>query len=301
MSADTTGERLALLECAIDCGITHFDTAAYYGYGEAERLLGKALQGRRERFTITTKFGMEAAAVVKARWINLVARRVLAALPFLRKAAGQARGALSAKGLFQPDKARASLERSLQALQTDYVDLFLLHEPQLADAMSEPLLGFLNEEMQRGRIRAYGCGGQWPRIREICAAAPPSARWLQFEDNPICRHLEVAEAAGANCVTFAPFNNALKVLVAWLDQQPERRDAWSRELGVDCGDRNNLAGLLQAGSHARNRRGIVLFSSKNADRIKQAARVAGGEVFTHEQVRRFLELSEKVAEAHEAL
>jgi D-threo-aldose 1-dehydrogenase len=296
MSADTTVERLALLQCAIDAGITHFDTAAYYGYGEAERLLGQALQGRRDRFTITTKFGMEASAVVKARWVNLVARRVLVLLPFLRKAAGQARGALSAKGLFEPDKARASLERSLQALRTDYVDLFLLHEPQLTDASSAPLLSFLDEEVSRGRIRAYGCGGQWPRIREISATGLSSAGWLQFEDNPIFRHLEVAKSSGAKCITFAPFNTALPVLIDWLDQHPEQRRAWSDELGVNCADKGNLAMLLQAGSHARNSDGIVLFSSKNSQRIKQAARVASGEVFTNEQVARFLELTGQVAE-----
>lgn len=294
MSADTTAERLALLECAIDAGITHFDTAAYYGYGEAERLLGQALQGRRDRFTITTKFGMEASAVVKARWVNLVARRVLALLPFLRKAAGQARGALSAKGLFEPDKARASLERSLQALRTDYVDLFLLHEPQLADASSAPLLSFLDEEVRRGRIRAYGSGGQWPRIREIAAARLPSAGWLQFEDNPIFRHLEVAKSSGAKCITFAPFNTALPVLIDWLDQHPEQRRAWSDELGLDCADQGNLAMLLQAGSHARNSDGIVLFSSKNARRIQQAVRVASGKVFSSEQIEKFLKLTEEV-------
>jgi D-threo-aldose 1-dehydrogenase len=296
MSADTTAERLRLLECAIDAGLTHFDTAAYYGYGEAERLLGQALQGRRDRFTITTKFGMEASAVVKARWVNLVARRVLAMLPFLRKAAGQARGALSAKGLFEPGKARASLERSLQALRTDYVDLFLLHEPQLTDASSVPLLSFLDEEVSRGRIRAYGCGGQWPWVREIAAAGLPSARWLQFEDNPILRNLEVSKARGAKCITFAPFNTALPVLVDWLDQHPEQRHAWSERLDVDCADKGNLAMLLQAGSHARNSNGIVLFSSKNAHRIKQAARVASGEAFTNEQVAQFLELTGKFPE-----
>jgi len=52
--------------------------------------------------------------------------------------------------------------------------------------------------------------------------------------------------------------------------------------------------LLQAGSHARNHNGIVLFSSKNAQRIKQAARVASGEVFSVDQVEEFLELTRDV-------
>ena len=294
MSADTTKERLELLACALDNGITHFDTAAYYGYGESERLLGQVLQGRRDKVTITTKFGLEPSAVVKSRWVNIAARRLLAIVPGLRKVAGKARGALSATGLFEPEKARASLDRSLEALRTDYVDLFLLHEPQLSDASSESLISFLDDEVRRGRIRAYGCGGEWPRIQEIAEAGIPSSRWLQFEDNPVFRHLEVAEARGAKCSTFAPFNTALPVLVDWLDEHPGQRSVWSKELGVDCADKGNLAMLLQAGSHARNSDGIVLFSSKNVQRIKQAVRVASGEVFSSEQVNKFLGLTKDV-------
>lgn len=295
MSADSTVERLSLLETAYNCGITHFDTAAYYGYGEAERLLGRFLFGKRDKVTITTKFGIEPSGVVKARWINLLARKALKLAPFvktiLRRGAPQGG---STWGVFDPEKAKASLERSLVALQTDYIDLFLLHEPTLESAASEPLIEFLEREVEKGTIRAYGCGGEWSQISRIAASGLPTSRWLQFEDNPVFRHLEDAESNGARCITFAPFNTALPVLAEWLSQRPEQQIQWSKELGVDCSDEGNLAMLLQAGSHARNRSGIVLFSSKNAQRIKQAARVASGEVFSGDQVERFLQLTEKI-------
>jgi aryl-alcohol dehydrogenase-like predicted oxidoreductase len=295
MSADSTQERLALLASAYDAGITHFDTAAYYGYGEAERLLGRFLFGKRDKVTVTTKFGIEPSGVVKARWINLLARKVLKAAPFLktmlRRGAPQSG---SAWGVFDPEKAKASLERSLAALRTDYIDLFLLHEPTLESAASQPLIEFLEGEVTRGSIRAYGCGGEWANIEKIAASELPTSRWLQFEDNPIFRHLESAEAVGAKCVAFAPFNTALPILAKWLDERPEKQSAWSKELGVDCADSSKLAALLLAGSLARNQRGIVLFSSKNAQRIKHAARVASGEMFSSEQVNKFLELTKDV-------
>jgi aryl-alcohol dehydrogenase-like predicted oxidoreductase len=295
MAADSTQERLALLAAAYDAGITHFDTAAYYGYGEAERLLGRFLAGKRGKVTITTKFGIEPAGVVKARWINLLARKVLKAAPFLktilRRGAPQSS---SAWGVFDPEKAKASLERSLAALQTDYIDLFLLHEPTLESAASQPLIEFLEGEVARGSIRAYGCGGEWANIEKIATSGLPTSRWLQFENNPIFRHLESAEAVGAKCITFAPFNTALPILAKWLDERPEKQSAWSKELGVDCADSSNLAALLLAGSLARNQRGIVLFSSKNAQRIEHAARVASGDVFSSEQVDKFLELTKDV-------
>jgi D-threo-aldose 1-dehydrogenase len=295
MSADSTQERLAILEAAYDCGITHFDTAAYYGYGEAERLLGRFLAGKRDKVTITTKFGIEPSGVVKARWINLLARKALKLAPFvktiLRRGAPQGG---SIWGVFDPEKAKASLERSLAALQTDYIDLFLLHEPTLESAASGPLIEFLEQEVEKGNIRAYGCGGEWSQISRIAASGLPTSRWLQFEDNPVFRHLEDAESNGARCITFAPFNTALPVLAKWLDERPEQQSAWSKELGVDCADSSNLAALLLAGSISRNHRGIVLFSSKNADRIRQAARVASAEVFSSDQMEKFLKLTEAV-------
>lgn len=296
MTADSTRERLSLLEAAYNCGITHFDTAAYYGYGEAERLLGRFLSGKRDKVTITTKFGIEPSGVVKARWINLFARKLLKLAPFvktmLRRGAPQSG---STWGVFDPEKAKASLERSLAALQTDYIDLFLLHEPTLESAASESLIEFLNAEVKKGTIRAYGCGGEWSQISRIAASGLPTSRWLQFEDNPVFRHLEVAEASHAKCITFAPFNTSLPFLGEWLSERPEQQSAWSNELGVDCADRGNLAGLLLAGSLSRNSRGIVLFSSKNAQRIKHAAKVASGEVFNDEQVAIFSDLAAQVA------
>ena len=295
MSADSTQERLSLLATAYEAGITHFDTAAYYGYGEAERLLGRFLAGKRDKVTITTKFGIEPSGVIRARWINLLARKVLKVVPFLktmlRRGAPQSG---STWGVFDPEKAKASLERSLAALQTDYIDLFLLHEPTPESAASQPLIEFLEGEVTRGSIRAYGCGGEWSDIEKIAASGLPTSRWLQFEDNPVFRHLESAEAFGAKCITFAPFNTALPILAKWLDEQPEKQSAWSTELGVDCVDSSNLAALLLAGSLARNQRGIVLFSSKNAQRIKQAAAVARGDVFNSEQVNKFLDLTKDV-------
>ena len=297
MSADSTQERLALLETAYDCGITHFDTAAYYGYGEAERLLGRFLAGKRDKVTITTKFGIEPSGVVKSRWINLLARKLLKLAPFvktmLRRGAPQTG---STWGVFDPEKAKASLERSLAALQTDYIDLFLLHEPTLESAASVPLVEFLDGEMHKGTIHAYGCGGEWEHIQKIAESGLPTSRWLQFEDNAVCRHLEFAKASGVKCITFAPFNNALQTLAEWLDERPAERGAWTAELGVDCADKEVLAGLLQASCHARNANGIVLFSTKRMDRIKQAARIASGEVFATDQVVKFLELTERLAQ-----
>jgi aryl-alcohol dehydrogenase-like predicted oxidoreductase len=293
MGLPATRDRLALLQYAFEAGIRHFDAAPYYGYGEAERVLGGFLRGRREQVTITTKYGIQAPAVVKARWVNLLGRRVLRLVPSLRKVLSRKAQALSKKCAFTAADARRSLDQSLGALKTDYVDLFLLHEATFEDAASEEIHGFLADELQKGRIRAFGCGGSYQVIESIAAAKLPTSKWLQFEDNVLSRRIEGIQLTGAQCITFGSFK-ALTTLTHFLESVPGRRAEWERELSCDCRSEANLAALLQATSHARNPDGIVLFSTRRADRIASAVQVASGNQFSREQLHKFDELARSI-------
>ena len=295
MGVATSKERLALLEVAFESGIRHFDTAPYYGYGEAERLLGGFMAGKRDQLTITTKYGIQPHAVVKSRWVNLLARRILQLLPTLKKTLSSKAQSLTKKLPFTAAAARQSLDQSLTALKTDRVDLFLLHEPTYEDASAEDMHQFLEEEVKRGRIRAFGCGGEFAVIQSIASAKLSTAHWLQFEDNALSRRIEGIRATGARCITFRTFHQALKDLTQWLETDLARYTDWERQLQVELRSKGNLGGLLQAVSHARNPDGIVLFSTRRADRIRSAVEVASGKVFTAEQIQKFDELARLVS------
>jgi aryl-alcohol dehydrogenase-like predicted oxidoreductase len=114
----------ALVDLALDAGITHIDTANGYSAGEAERILAKLLAGRRDSVTIATKAGM------------------------YQGDAGE-NSPLSPKGL------RLSVEGSLSRLGTDYVDLFYLHQPDRAAAL-EDTLSTVADLVSEGKIRALG-------------------------------------------------------------------------------------------------------------------------------------------------
>src|SRR5207253_1272155 len=88
--------RQDMLAAALASGITHFDTAPLYGFGESERALGSLLRGRRNHVTLTTKFGLEPSALA-ARLVVLqsLARRAIELFPALRHAAVRNSGALS--------------------------------------------------------------------------------------------------------------------------------------------------------------------------------------------------------------
>ncbi len=112
----------AVVEAALDSGITFFDTAEIYGNGgDSERFLGEILEGRRDRVVLATKFG----------WGPEVGN---GAAEYIRRA----------------------IEGSLERLRSDYVDLYYLHKPDPSTPIGESLSA-LDELVREGRVRAIGC------------------------------------------------------------------------------------------------------------------------------------------------
>ncbi|WP_283159868.1 aldo/keto reductase [Mycobacterium bohemicum] len=137
MQSPSRKERMAVLGSAVECGITHFDTARMYGLGMAEAELGVFLRTvRRDSVTVATKFGIDAggAAAVKRRQEPDPTARVYDA-------------AIAAR----------SLEESLAALGVDHVDILFVHGPRPGDTVAtEELRDFFERARDQGKIRAWG-------------------------------------------------------------------------------------------------------------------------------------------------
>ena len=114
---------VAVVQTALDAGITFFDTADIYGDTKSELFLGRALRGRRDEVVIATKFGM---AVDDKR-----------------------RGA-------RAEYVRQAAEDSLRRLGTDCIDLYQLHQPDPTVPIAETL-GAMNGLVQAGKVREIGC------------------------------------------------------------------------------------------------------------------------------------------------
>lgn len=118
-----------LVRHALDRGITHFDTAEGYTEGRAETVLGKALQGRRQDVTLTSKF--------------------------------------IAKPEHSAEDQMRVLEGSLRRLRTDYIDLYLNHAVNDVDRLrSEEWQAFAERAKRQGKIRQIGLSGHSGRLVE---------------------------------------------------------------------------------------------------------------------------------------
>ncbi len=160
-------ERLPILHAAFDLGFRHFDTAPLYGDGMAERTLAAFLQGRRDKVVVATKYGLPPDPVletVPALGFPWRVGRTLARRAGLSR---QPRPMLSPAGL------RHSVEQSLKRLQTDYLDLVLLHEPE-ARRIKDPdaMVGAFEDLCTQGLVRAWGLAGAWTGIRTVSDLAP---------------------------------------------------------------------------------------------------------------------------------
>jgi aryl-alcohol dehydrogenase-like predicted oxidoreductase len=148
---------LAALFAAYDAGITFFDTARSYGYGESEALLGEFLQGRRDTVLISTKFGiLPTPATPLKRSLKPLARTLLRLAPRARKAMQQQLAAQSSPGHFSVAALHKSLETSLRALRTNYVDFLFLHEAPASVLQQQDLFATLEQLVAAGKVHRYG-------------------------------------------------------------------------------------------------------------------------------------------------
>lgn len=276
-----SAQRIALLEAAYEAGVRHFDTAPMYGIGLAEGELGRFAKTRRDKITITTKFGIRpsAAARTLARGQGPV-RRALEALPALHErarttAAGPSTGRLgalvySSEG-YGAAAARRGLERSLRALGTDYIDLFLLHNPAPGSVRPEELYGYLDGARHAGLIRSWGIAGEPPEPTiELAGSFSHPVPVLQLHDDIFLRSLRQAGSAANTFITFGALGATIYRLVEHVTADGGRRERWNAELGVDCGEPEVAASLLLRAALRENKSGVVLFSSVRPHRILSA-------------------------------
>lgn len=127
-------ESIRALHAALDRGITLFDTAANYGCGHSERILGRALQGRRDRTILVSKFGYRVDEVAKS------------VTPY-----GEKEEDSDVAGHIRTD-----LEGTLRRLGTAYLDVYLLHVWGLTIERALAAREVLERLVEEGSIRTYG-------------------------------------------------------------------------------------------------------------------------------------------------
>ncbi|WP_116998276.1 aldo/keto reductase [Desertimonas flava] len=144
---------------AWDHGVTVFDVAPSYGFGEAEALLGTFLSGRREQALVVTKFGQAPRpAAHRLTAFKPAVRALLRLVPRARSAVRRVAASHSPPA-FAASLVRPSVEASLRALRADYIDVLLLHGPTPEAIEDDALRAELAALVDDGLVRATGFSG----------------------------------------------------------------------------------------------------------------------------------------------
>jgi D-threo-aldose 1-dehydrogenase len=277
--------RRTVLDAASDAGIRHFDVAPMYGLGLAETELAPFLKGRRAEVTVTTKFGIEPTLLAKGiGHVQQPVRTFLAKRPSvtddLKTAAkgprsGSVGRLLYAAPGYHRRSAQLSLDRSLKELKTDYIDVFLLHDP-VGDLITEvpELTEYLNEQCRLGRIRCWGVTGDAAGLSAVVQRLGQATAVIQFKDDIFDPPLAEGQLPGGPMITYGSLAHALPVLRRYLAAAPDAVRAWSERLGTDLAAESSLPQLLLSAALQRNPAGPVLFSTTRPQRVGVAAAAA---------------------------
>ena len=166
--------RHRLLEAALACGISHFDTSPYYGFGLGESSLGRLARDHPGQATIASKIGLYPPTSCDRTY------------PFmwLRKAAGRLAPQLSRPVVdWTIARASTSLEQSLRRLRCETLDFLMLHEPTYGLLDTHDFLTWLEQARRSGKIRSWGLAGELSGSLPWIRVGHPLAMVIQARDS----------------------------------------------------------------------------------------------------------------------
>ncbi len=177
--SEQQAERVLL--AALDAGITHFDTAALYGFGASETLVGKFLSQHRSKFTLASKCGMTGVPNEQGVKVRVIDGR--------------------------PATLKATCEEALQRLRTDVIDLYYLHRWD-KQVPIEDSVGALADLVREGKIRSIGLSEvSADTLRRAHAVHPIAALQTEYSlwtRNPEIAVLQACRELGVSFVAFSP-------------------------------------------------------------------------------------------------
>ncbi|MBW8469301.1 MAG: aldo/keto reductase [Thiobacillus sp.] len=166
---------------ALDAGVTHFDTAALYGFGASETLVGKVLSKHRSKFTLASKCGMQGVPNADGVKVRVIDGR--------------------------PETIKATCEAALKRLQTDVIDLYYLHRWD-KQVPIEDSVGALSDLVRAGKIQTIGLSEvSAPTLRRAQAVHPIAALQTEYSlwtRNPEIAVLDTCREFGIAFVAFSP-------------------------------------------------------------------------------------------------
>lgn len=204
-------ESINAIHAGLDSGVNTIDTAAVYGQGHSEVLVGKAIKGNRDKYVIATKCGMRWDATEGTKFFETQEDGKV--LTFYKNS--------------KPASIEYECEQSLQRLGTDVIDLYQIHWPDLSTEPEESWRA-MEKLHKAGKVRAIGTSNydvKWleriERVAPVASNQPPYSlinRGIEHNVLPFCRE------NGIGTICYSPMERGLLTGKVGPDRQFEKGD-----------------------------------------------------------------------------
>lgn len=264
-------ESTRLVHAALDAGITHFDTARVYGFGDAEAMLGKALRGR-SSVAVYTKVGQgpshHSGAAAKVRALGRPVARWRARLAQAGGRADITNISFVRRTDFSPDYVRHSVQTSLRLLQRDALDGLLLHEATISDT-SQELVALIETLVKKGMIRRFGIASEHMSLSKFDLQDSPYDV-IQQSGGPFAVPIKIHGPAELNLHSlFGQKGQDLRLFRTWLNENAHF--LYSLTEIVEAESLDSIPALLLSYTSTRWNVSRVIFASTSERHIQDNA------------------------------
>lgn len=281
-------ESMRAIHYALEAGINFFDTAANYGCGHSERVLGQALTGRRDKIILATKFGyiVDEERRIVSETENVVPR------------------------------IRQECEDSLRRLGTDYIDLYQFHVNEYSPEKAAEVRDVLEDLVSEGKIRWYGWSTDHPEGARVFAqgAHCTAIQHVLTMSYDVSQILEVCDEYDQAGVIRSPL--AMGILTGKFNRETtfpkdDIRSTWNlqaerpaqflqraervRKLFADAGDTCTLAQIALAWLWTRSERTIPIPGFKTVAQVKENIQAMEFGLLSGEQMKKIDEIYERAS------
>jgi aryl-alcohol dehydrogenase-like predicted oxidoreductase len=279
-------ESIRAIHYAVDAGINFFDTAANYGCGHSERVLGQGVTGRRDKVILATKFGY----VVDEE--NRIVAETDKVVPRIRQ----------------------ECEDSLRRLKTDYIDLYQFHVDEYDPGKAAEVRDVLETLVEEGKIRWYGWSTANPEGARVFAQGKHCTaiqHWLNMvkERDDLPQMLAVCEEYDQASIIRSPLVSGMMTGKFNSDNtfpEDDWRHSWDlrtgrqpqilqgieavRKMFADAGDPRTLAQITLAWIWTRSERTIPIPGFRTAVQVKENIQAMEFGLLSNEQMKKIDEI-----------
>lgn len=241
-----------------------------YGLGNAEAALRPLTKNRRSEIQIVSKAGiLPPYGLAANHWQRRLAVNINR-LPGIKVRVSNP--ANPRFGQFDLATMEASLETSLRELGTDYLDLLLLHEPQLEDLSDGQVLGFLKTQVRKGKIVSFGIAATRSETQRILAAQPGTWPVVQVAYDLIHDGAHpIGAQSGSKLILHSILKSAAPSLDALFSNNPQFAEQWEVKTRVPHHNAAAMAQLIFSMVHKLVGGPTLLFSSSKREHIHSIA------------------------------